>query len=208
MRVSRNSYYHWVKNKDLKVVGTPRSVLKKRIRVIFRDSKEIYGSCRIQKMLEREHLYYSRSYIGILMREMGLRSVLKRKFVATTDSKHILPIADNALGRNFSSAGLSKKWVSDITYIRVGDNWCYLTTVMDLADRKIVGWALSEDMTTKNTVQQAWINACRTRLSNQVLSSIPIEGHSTHRTQWPLFFLLIQKSHGPWAGKVIVGTMQ
>lgn len=53
--------------------------------------------------------------------------------------------------------------MSDITYIRVNDEWNYLTTVMDLADRKIVGWSLSEDMTTENTVYQAWVNACMTR---------------------------------------------
>jgi transposase InsO family protein len=97
------------------------------------------------------------------MREMGLKSVLRRKFVVTTDSRHTLPIADNELDRNFKSGELARKWVSDITYIRVDGNWCYLTTIMDLADRKITGWALSEDMTTKNTVRKAWIDACRTR---------------------------------------------
>jgi len=49
--------------------------------------------------------------------------------------------------------------VSDITYIRVGDHWNYLTTIMDLADRKIVGWSVSEDMTTENTVMKAWCSA-------------------------------------------------
>lgn len=163
MKVSKNAYYHWLKNKDVESVGTPKMSLKKRIRFHFEQSREIYGSYRIQQKLEREALFYSRSYIALLMREMGLRSVLRRKFVATTDSGHKFPVADNELDRNFCSTELGKKWVSDITYIRVGDHWNYLTTIMDLADRKIVGWALSEDMTVQNTVMKAWLDACRTR---------------------------------------------
>ena len=97
------------------------------------------------------------------MKEMGLKSILKRKFVVTTDSKHSFPIAKNELDRDFSSLKLGEKWVSDITYIRVKDNWNYLTTIMDLADRKIVGWSLSEDMTTNNTVMNAWLSARQNR---------------------------------------------
>jgi len=159
MRVSKNAYYHWFKSKDLITINTPRMFLKERVKVIFEQSKEIYGSCRIQKMLEREGLIYSRSYVGLLMKEMGLKSILKRKFVVTTNSKHAFKIASNELNRNFTSIKLGEKWVSDITYIRVGESWNYLTTIMDLADRKIVGWALSDDMTTKNTVMKAWCSA-------------------------------------------------
>lgn len=150
----------------MKIAETPRVLLKERIKMIFEDSKQIYGSCRIQKKLEREGLFYSRSYIWVLMKEMGLKSVLRRKFTLTTDSEHAFPIANNELDRNFNSTVLGKKWVSDITYIRVNDNWNYLTTIIDLADRKIVGWALSEDMTTEKTVLEAWLNACKTRAIN------------------------------------------
>ena len=72
-------------------------------------------------------------------------------------------MAKNELDRDFSSSNLGEKWVSDITYIRVNDDWNYLTTIMDLADRKIVGWSLSEDMTTQNTVFKAWKSAINTR---------------------------------------------
>lgn len=115
------------------------------------------------KKLEREGLIYSRSYIGLLMKEMGLKSVLRRKYVVTTDSKHAFPIANNKLNRDFTSLKLGQKWVSDITYIRVNDDWNYLTTIIDLADRKVVGWALSEDMTTENTIMKAWISARENR---------------------------------------------
>jgi len=163
MMVSKNAYYHWHKTKDRQINETPRMVLKKRIRFHFEKSNEIYGSCRIQKELEREDIFFSRSYIALLMREMGIKSVLRRKFVVTTDSKHTLPIAANVLDRDFNSNKLGTRWVSDITYIRVDDNWNYLTTIMDLADRKIVGWTLSEDMTVDHTIKKAWLNACKTR---------------------------------------------
>jgi len=163
MRVRKNSYYHWLKVKDKAAITTPKMQLKERIKLIFKDSREIYGSYRIQKKLEREGLFYSRSYVGLLMKEMGLRSILKRRFVVTTDSNHQYLIAKNELNRDFYSLKLGEKWVSDITYIRVNDHWNYLTTIIDLADRKVVGWSLSEDMTTQNTVMKAWIDARRTR---------------------------------------------
>jgi putative transposase len=97
MRLSKNAYYNWLKNKEAVKLETPTDILKKRIRALFKESREIYGSCRIQKMLEREGLNYCRSYVGLLMKEMGLRSILRRKFVVTTDSKHSLPIAKNVL---------------------------------------------------------------------------------------------------------------
>jgi len=163
MKVSKNAYYHWFKSKNIALSQTPTTYLKERIKFIFEQSREIYGSHRIQKKLEREALIYSSSYIGLLMKEMGLRSVLKRKFVVTTDSNHQYLIAKNELNRDFYSQKLGEKWVSDITYIRVNDDWNYLTTVIDLADRKVVGWSLSEDMTTENTVMKAWIDARKTR---------------------------------------------
>ena len=155
MSVSKNAYYNWLKSKDKVRVKTSKTVFKERIRVLFKESREIYGSYRIQKMLERENLNYSRSYIGILMKEMGLKSILNRKLVITTDSKHTFPIFENVLNRDFNSLKMGEKWVSDITYIQVNNDWNYLTTVLDLADKKIVGWSLSQDMITENTIAKA-----------------------------------------------------
>ena len=163
LKVSKNAYYNWLKNKKVIKPETHKDYLLKRIRAIFHESREIYGSHRVQQMLDREGLNYSRSYVALLMKEMGLRSILKKKFVVTTNSNHSYPIAKNVLNRNFSSLSIGQKWVSDITYIRVKDDWNYLTTIMDLADRKIVGWSLSEDMTVENTVWRAWISAINTR---------------------------------------------
>jgi len=159
MKVSKNAYYNWLKSKDNIVEKESRVLLKEKNQLIFKQSRQIYGSHRIQKMLERENLFYSRSYVALLMKEMGLKSILRRKYVVTTDSNHSFDIPDNKLNRDFASSKLGEKWVSDITYIRVNNHWSYLTTVMDLADRKIIGWSLSEDMTTENTIMKAWLDA-------------------------------------------------
>lgn len=167
MKVSKNAYYHWLRTKDSLHFNASKMLLKERIMAIYNNSRQIYGSYRIQKQLEREQLFYSRSYIGLLMKQMGLRSILKKKFVVTTDSNHSFKIAENKLDRDFTSLSLGEKLVSDITYIRVNQQWNYLTTIMDLADRKIIGWSLSEDMTTENTVLKAWVQARRSRTLNE-----------------------------------------
>mgnify|MGYP000718661842 FL=1 len=164
MRVSKNSYYTWLRVGQYKSQKSAVSHLKSRVIAIFNDSKQIYGSLRIQKSLEREGLFYSRSYIALIMKKLGLKSVLSKKFrVCTTDSDHTFALADNVLNRNFKSTKLGEKWVSDITYIKVGGKWNYLTTILDLADRKIVSWVLTENMDTENTVYKAWLQARKNR---------------------------------------------
>ena len=72
MKVSKNAYYHWCKSKDVISAKSPKTSLKERIKVIFYESREIYGSCRVQQMLKREALIYSRSYVGLLMNSSRL----------------------------------------------------------------------------------------------------------------------------------------
>lgn len=110
MKVSRNAYYHWEKNKDYVVEKASRVLLKEKIQFIFNQSRQIYGSHRIQKMLERERLFYNRSYVALLMREMGLKSILRRKYTVTTDSNHTFDISENKLNREFSSSKLGENW--------------------------------------------------------------------------------------------------
>ena len=94
----------------------------------------------------------------------NFNSVLKKKFKGcSTDSNHDYPVAKNLLNRNFKSENLGQKWVSDITYIKVAGKWNYLTTIIDLADRKVLAHTLSQDMTTKNTIYKTWIKARKQR---------------------------------------------
>ena len=164
MKVSKNAYYSWLRSQNKKTNSTALMYLKTRITAIFNKSKQVYGSLRIQKALEREGLFYSRSYIATLMKQLGLKSVISKQFkVCTTDSKHSLPVAENLLNRDFKTLTLGEKWVSDISYIKVGGRWNYITTILDLADRKVVAWTLSEDMTCENTVYKTWLKARKTR---------------------------------------------
>ncbi len=164
LKVSKSSYYYWTKNKKLTSPSKEKTLfLDRRIKFVFEDNKQIYGSYRIQKVLEKEGLIYARSYIWKRMKILGLKSILRRKYVITTDSNHCLPLAKNIINRDFKSQEIGKKWVSDITYIRVNSDWMYLTTIIDLADRKVVGWSLSEDMTTEKTTLKAWTQARKTR---------------------------------------------
>jgi putative transposase len=73
MYVSKNAFYNWLKSKDKVRIKTSKTVLKERVKVLFKESREIYGSYRIQKMLDIEHLNYSLSYIGMLIKELGLK---------------------------------------------------------------------------------------------------------------------------------------
>jgi putative transposase len=86
------------------------------------------------------------------MKELGLRCKTTRKFVVTTDSKHKQPVAPNLLDRKVSVAALNTTWVSDITYIKVGAKWHYLTVFIDLFSRAIVGWDLSNSVESKSAI--------------------------------------------------------
>ncbi|EAY27582.1 IS3 family transposase [Microscilla marina] len=102
-------------------------------------------------------------YVARLMKEMGLQSKIRKKWVVTTQRAKTHPVADNLLDRQFEVSETGKAWVSDITYIRVGQSWAYLTTIIDLADRAVVGWSVSEDMTTENTIKKTWVAARKKR---------------------------------------------
>jgi len=89
------------------------------------------------------------------MKKMNLRCRIRKKYKVTTDSSPSYPVAKNLLGRDFSADTLSEKWVADITDIKTDSGWIYLTTGFDLADRKVIGWSFSNDMTTTNTSVKA-----------------------------------------------------
>jgi putative transposase len=83
-----------------------------------------------------------------ILKKRGLRSTRGRKFVVTTNSNHVMPVAENILNRDFEADAPNQKWVADITYIPSHQGWIYLATVMDLYARRIVGWATSKHIDT------------------------------------------------------------
>jgi putative transposase len=162
LNVSGSCFYRWLVSPE-----SPREQRSKalvdRIRKAHRDSKYIYGSPRITAELHKKGEKVSRSYVARLMKKHGIRSKVKKKYRVTTDSSHSYRLAENLLQRDFLADSLSQKWVSDITYIHTSKGWLYLTRVIDLADRKVIGWSLSTDMTTKNTSVEAIKMAIRNR---------------------------------------------
>lgn len=102
----------------------------------------------------------SQNLVARIMRKKNLRSVRVRRFKQTTNSKHTYAIVENRLAQNFSTSGNNQVWVSDITYIKTGEGWVYLTTVIDLFDRKVLGWHMSNNMRACDTVIPALNKAC------------------------------------------------
>jgi transposase InsO family protein len=97
------------------------------------------------------------------MKKAKITGKIKKKFKVTTDSKHNYPVVGNLLNRNFGPNRLTMAWVSDITYIRTQQGWLYLTIILDLGDRKILGWALSKGLSADQTSVAAWKMAIKNR---------------------------------------------
>jgi len=121
----------------------------------------------------------SQKTVALLIRKNNIRSRIKRKFKVTTDSNHSYPISPNLLKQNFLVSRKAQVWVSDITYIRTAKGGLYLTIILDLYDRKVIGWSMSEGMHTKETIFVAWNMACRNR---EV--SLPLIFHSDRGIQY------------------------
>ena len=158
--VSSSGYYYW--QAELKD-ACKTTDLDAQIKTIFEQSGKTYGSPRIVKVLRQKGVEVSESKVARRMRALAITPATKKRFKNTTDSKHDLPIAPNILNRSFEVSEIGRVWVSDITYIRVGNTFVYLTTIIDLADRMVVGWSLSKDMTDKNTVIKAFKRALMNR---------------------------------------------
>jgi putative transposase len=147
LRVSQSGYYRWRQNPfSVRKVSNER--LRKRIRELYAEHKGMAGSPMITADLraEPEFSKVSKNRVARHMKEMGLKCRATKKFVVTTDSKHSEPVAPNILDRQFTTDSPNAAWVSDITYVKVGSKWNYLTVFMDLYSRIVVGWNLSESL--------------------------------------------------------------
>lgn len=160
--VSRTTYYRR-KKQELSDTESRIILLKQEIVSIFNEHKQTYGCGKITKELHERGFKIQNSQVTLYMRSLGLRSKTKRKYKPTTDSNHNHYIFPNVLNRQFIVAAPAKAWVSDITYIQTVRGFVYLTVIMDLFDRKIIGWSLSDGMTTKETTLPAWEMAVRNR---------------------------------------------
>jgi putative transposase len=146
LSVSRSGYYVWLK-KPVSKRQQANTKLREKIRTVHRDSGESYGSPRVYQALKEQGEPCSENRVARLMREDGLQAKTKRRYKATTDSKHNLPVAPNLLNRDFSPEEPNQVYAGDITYIWTTEGWLYLAVVIDLFSRSVVGWAMDKRMT-------------------------------------------------------------
>ena len=155
LAVSRSGFYGWNQGGASKRAVENRLLLDS-IRRIYESTKGRYGSPRITAELQDQGFSCSRPRVARLMRKHDIRTRARRKFKVTTNSKHKHAVAPNLLKQAFRTDAPNRVWVSDITYIRTLEGWLYLTVVMDLYNRKIVGWSMSETMEVNDTTVPAF----------------------------------------------------
>ncbi len=150
--VSRSGFYAWRKRPASGQAQRRESLLVE-IRAIHDESrKDVYGSPRMHRELMARGRRCNLKTVARIMSEHGIRAKATRKFRMTTDSKHDRPVAPNVLDRAFEQRAPNQAWVSDITYIPTREGWLYLAAVEDLYTRKIVGWSMSERLTSRLVV--------------------------------------------------------
>lgn len=145
--ISPSGFYRWQK-KPCSARQSENNRIRQRIGELYTEHNGMAGSPMITADLrsEPEFATVSKNRVARHMKDMGLRCRTTKKFVVTTDSKHDQPVAPNLLNREFSVSYPNTAWVSDITYIKVGSKWQYLTVFIDLFSRIVVGWDLSESL--------------------------------------------------------------
>jgi transposase InsO family protein len=178
LKQSRSGYYAWCK-RPVSPREKENELLSKKIKQIHEDSRQSYGSPRIQEALAAEGLSIGRQRVMRLMGKLGINARKKRKFKATTDSKHSLPIAENLLARNFTAKEPDQAWVGDITYIWTTEGWLYLAVIIDLFSRKVVGWSMAEHMRTELV-----LNALNAALGKRIPAESGLLFHSDRGSQY------------------------
>jgi transposase InsO family protein len=124
-----------------------RQALDRAVAEAFATRKGRCGSPTLTLDLSERGWVHDRKTVTSSLRRQGLRAKAARKFKATTNSKHDLPVAPNLLRQDFRTEAPDRKWVGDITYLWTDEGWLYLAAVLDLYSRRVIGWAMSERMT-------------------------------------------------------------
>ncbi len=156
LEINPSGYYAWRSRKP-----SPRDQenarLVKKINSIHDASRHTYGSPKIYQKLRRDGEKVNHKRVARLMQENNITAKRVKKVTRTTDSRHALPLSENVLERNFTAARPDQVWTSDITYIWTDEGWLYLVVFLDLYSRLVVGWAVSERITSE-MVEQAFLH--------------------------------------------------
>ena len=148
LAVSRSGYYAWTHRSP-----SARSVMDARLtaqlRLAHAESHQTYGRPRLCAALHARGIPVSGKRVARLMRAAGLYARGRRRFRVTTDSRHRLTIAPNRLRQRFTVSRIDTVWAADITACWTRDGWCYLAVILDLASRRVLGWAVRRGLTTE-----------------------------------------------------------
>ncbi len=152
IRASRSGYYRWKKQPQSKRQKENEKILTG-IRESHKNSGRAYGSPRITDDLREAGTMCGENRIARLMKANRIVGKAKKKFKATTNSRHNLPVAENLLEQNFVAERPDTKWVGDITYVWTMEGWLYLAVILDLYSRQVVGWAMSDRLKSDFVVE-------------------------------------------------------
>jgi len=155
--VSKSGYYKWFNRKPSKR-SQEEGRLEVEIKAAHKRTRETYGPERLQHELKDQGVSVGICRIRRIRKKLGIRCKQSRKFKATTDSKHALPVAENLLNQQFEATRPNEVWLSDITYIPTEEGWLYLAGHKDLFTGEIVGYAMGNRI-TKNLVSQSLFKA-------------------------------------------------
>lgn len=166
LQVSPSAYYSWCQ-RPVSAHQQRDEFLGLLIHQIHRGSCGRYGSPRVYHELRAQGIRCSQKRVARLMHEHDLVARKRRRFVATTDSRHAYPVAENVLNREYqvqSVRDVNRAWAGDITYIPTATGWLYLAVVLDLKSRKVIGWSMANTL-EKALVQEALNMALGQRLT-------------------------------------------
>jgi transposase InsO family protein len=141
LRVSRSGFYAWAGRGPSQHTRDDARLLAQ-LRLAHADSRQTYGRPRLCRALRDRGIAVSGKRVARLMRAGGLRAKGRRRFIVTTDSRHNFTIAPNRVRRHFRPRVLNRIWAADMTACRLQHGWCYLAVVLDLASRRVIGWAI------------------------------------------------------------------
>jgi putative transposase len=191
LNVSRSGFYAWCKREP----GTRRrrrDQLVRRIQAVHQESRCTYGSPRIAAELRELKLEVCRNTVAKYMREEGIAAKQKKRFVPrTTDPAHPHPLAPNRLDQDFAARKPNQKWVCDLTYLFTQEGWLYLSVVIDLFSRKVVGWSMSDDMKAQGVAGALQMAIARRKPKAGLIH------HSDRGTQYACgFYRQLLSNHG------------
>ncbi len=146
--VAKSSFYEWCAQAEARRNRLAvQQAFDAQVKSLFFQFKQKYGAPRLANELATLGKPVDKKTVAASLLRQGLCAKAGRKFKATTNSKHNLPVSPNLLNQDFSAERQNEKWVGDITYLWTDEGWMYLATVIDLFSRKVVGWSMSERMT-------------------------------------------------------------